>query len=852
VRERTSRSNAEAAKDAKKTVCFFAAFAAFAAFALYGVSYSDTLPGALQAARAEHSQPATPAVDYQRDVHPILAAKCLTCHSQEKRSGGLSLAAYADVLDGGRSGAAIRPGSSAASLLVQRITGEVEPPMPLRLPALGAAEIAVIRSWIDEGARATPASAAARPKWEAPLALERPAIPETVWTRWSAPLDRFVSAYLATRNIGEPTQVSDAVFARRAYLDIWGLLPSPGELQAFVADANPDKRARLVEQLLADGDKYAQHWISFWNDLLRNDEGANYYSETASRKSITEWLLGALEHNLPYDQFVRKLLHPIGPQDPEGFLVGVNWRGVVSASQTPAMQAAQNTAQIFLGVNLKCNACHDSFISKWKLKDAYAMASFFSDEGKLQLYRCDVAQDQHAEPAFLFRELDRVPPSPSLIDRRATAAAIFTDPRNGRLPRTLVNRLWQRLFGRGLVENADEMDGEPWSPALLDWLASDFVEHGYDIKRLIATIVTSRAYQMPAVPRAGEPSRAYAFGGPEIRRLAAEQFADAIASMTGDWHVYQPPARGGTAPGTAPPAGVYTREWRVAASALTRALGRPIRDQVYSTRDTQATTLQGLELVNGETLTHWLHRGARNILGELAPPPDSRFVAPMFARSQTQTPAGQSASLAPASFDLDVTNATMLWLIVQDTGSTAVDKAEAVWAEAAFAGPNGMTPLSALMPVDRTGLRSGNGPVDLAGRTVPGSRVKTPSRVAYNIAGKGFTRFRGAAGLEHVAALAQGENVQGRFLIFDTEPDMDRLVPPAPSTPLPAAPPLTAIPQVVDRVFWYALGRAPSAGERELAAHALQDPARPGRATADGLADLLWAVVMKPEFQLIY
>ena len=111
-------------------------------------------------------------------------------------------------------------------------------------------------------------------------------------------------------------------------------------------------------------------------------------------------------------------------------------------------------------------------------------------------------------------------------------------------------------------------------------------------------------------------------------------------------------------------------------------------------------------------------------------------------------------------------------------------------------------------------------------------------------AGKGFTRFRGAAGLEHVAALAQGENVQGRFLIFDTEPDMDRLVPPAPATPLPAAPPLTAIPQVVDRVFWYALGRAPSAGERELAEHALQDPAHPGRATADGLADFLWAVVL--------
>src|SRR6476620_7425480 len=113
------------------------------------------------------------------------------------------------------------------------------------------------------------------------------------------------------------------------------------------------------------------------------------------------------------------------------------------------MQAAQNSAQIFLGVNLKCNACHDSFISKWKLKEAYAMASYFSHTAKLQLYRCDVAQQDFAEPAFLFPELNRTPPSSSIQDRRATAAAIFTDSRNGRLPRTMVNRVWQRLLGHG-------------------------------------------------------------------------------------------------------------------------------------------------------------------------------------------------------------------------------------------------------------------------------------------------------------------------------------------------------------------------------------------------------------------
>jgi hypothetical protein len=319
-------------------------------------------------------------VDYDRQVHPILAAKCWSCHSQEKRSGGLSLATLADVLNGGRSGAAVKPGSAASSLLIRRVDGEVEPRMPLGAPALSASEVAILRRWIDEGSRATPASAAAKPKWEAPLSLQTPALPPVVWKSWQAPIDRFVSAYLARSGAKEPELVSDALFARRAYLDIQGLLPPPEALRAFLADSEPNKRVRLVESLLAEDEKYAENWISFWNDLLRNDEGVNYHSETASRKSISAWLLSSLKSNLPYNRFVAKLLNPIAPGDPDGFLIGVNWRGVVNASQTPAMQAAQNTAQIFLGINLKCNSCHDSFISKWKLKYAYALASYFSAE----------------------------------------------------------------------------------------------------------------------------------------------------------------------------------------------------------------------------------------------------------------------------------------------------------------------------------------------------------------------------------------------------------------------------------------------------------------------------------------
>ena len=199
------------------------------------------------------------------------------------------------------------------------------------------------------------------------------------------------------------------LFARRAYLDVWGLLPSPEELQAFLADTATGQARPLVATLLADTGKYAEHWISFWNDLLRNDDGVSYFSETAGRKSITPWLLRALAS----EPAVRRVRQPgcstrREPGDPDGFLIGVNWRGETSAAVTPWMQASQNTAQIFLGVNLKCNSCHDSFVSKWKLKDAYALAAYFSPEPTLQLYRCDVAQDEYAEPGFLFPELSRV------------------------------------------------------------------------------------------------------------------------------------------------------------------------------------------------------------------------------------------------------------------------------------------------------------------------------------------------------------------------------------------------------------------------------------------------------------
>lgn len=796
-------------------------------------------------ATASAQAPVAGLIDFGSQVQPLVEYYCLECHSQDKRKGGLSLATYADILEGGRSGPAVRPGNGAGSLMFHRISGETEPQMPLDELPLADSEIALLRLWIDQGARPNPNAPPAPPPWEAPLGLERPAVPDATWSAWGRPIDRFVSRYLAEAGaVAEPAVVSDAVFARRAHLDIWGLLPAPEALQAFVDDRSPDKRERLVASLLADGDKYAGHWISFWNDLLRNEDGVTYFSEDAGRKSITTWLRGSLESNRPYDEFVEALLNPAAAGDPDGFLVGVNWRGETSAAVTPWMQASQNTAQVFLGVNMKCNACHDSFVSRWKLKDAYALAAYFSPEPRLQLFRCDVARDEYAEPGFLFPELTRVPASSSLADRRAAAAAIFTDPRNGRMPRTLVNRIWERLLGHGIVANSDEMDGEPWSPELLDWVASEFVDSGYDIKRLIAMIMASRTYQMPAVARQGEvPAKKYTFAGPEVRRLTAEQFADAIGSMTGEWSVYYPPAQGGSSKNRPPTQsdpvtlGYYAREWRAASSDMTRALGRPIRDQVISRRPVQATTLQALELVNGQQLTEWLARGAKRMLGQLPAEPQSLFNGAV---------SGRYASAR--AFDVDITGAGKLWLILTDTGSNAPERVLPVLVNAELVGADGsVTPLSALTPQDRLTLREGGEPDPAR------VRIANPARLVYDLAGKRYARFRGSVDVENPRSeIGSTLNPSIRFFVFSAEPNPARLVPPDPALPYPAPPAATSAPELVTRVFRHAFGRDPSAEERRAAEAALADPRTPGRPSADGLADLLWAVLMKPEFQLIY
>ncbi|MCC7377129.1 MAG: DUF1549 domain-containing protein [Verrucomicrobiales bacterium] len=476
--------------------------------------------------------PASRPVDFDKDIRPILEASCVKCHGRGKSKGGFQLDTRETFLRDGDSGPAVKLGDSAGSYLIHLVSGlDEDDVMPQKGTRLTAEQVGLLRAWVDQQLPWTSGVTFAREPHRN-FKPHRPELP-VASNEARGPLDRLVWDYFRRHGVSPGSPVDDRTFARRVFLDVVGLLPTPAELSAFVADANPDKRERLVSRLLQDTPRYSQHWLTFWNDLLRNDYKGTGYID-GGREQITQWLYASLKDNRRYDEFVRELVSP-GDKGPKGFTKGIVWRGAINASQTPQMQAAQNIAQVFLGVNLKCASCHDSFIDDWQLSDAYGMAGIYSDD-KLDMVQCDKPLGKHAPVKFLFPELGAISDDAPKSERIARLAQLMTDPANGRLPRTIINRLWARFFGAGLVEPIDVMQNPAWSPDLLDWLAEDLVEHGYNLKRTMEIMLTSRAYQLPSVNLGDSVGKDFVFRGPAVRRLTAEQFRDALGQLTGVWY----------------------------------------------------------------------------------------------------------------------------------------------------------------------------------------------------------------------------------------------------------------------------------------------------------------------------
>jgi hypothetical protein len=538
-------------------------------------------------------------IDFAHDVLPLLKAHCIKCHTGDEPEGGFSMATREALL----SAEVVVPNASSKSKVIERVTSkDPDVKMPPKGERLSDKQVATLRRWIDEGLPWQEGFAFGKPAYVAPLAPRRPELPPVQDGRTN-PIDRLIDAYYNKHKIDRPQPVGDEAFLRRVYLDVIGLLPTLDRHEEFLQDKSPDKRERLVRELLNNHRAYAEHWLTFWNDLLRNDYAGTGYID-GGREQITGWLYAALLSNKPYDQFVRELVNP--QPAAAGFIKGIKWRGRVNASQTPEIQFAQNISQVFLGINMKCASCHDSFIDDWKLDDAYGLAAIVAGK-PLEVFRCDEPTGETARAKFVFPELGQIDPALSRDERLARLADLITHEGNGRLGRTITNRIWHRLMGRGIVHPVDALGNAPWSEDLLDYLAVHLAENGYDLKKTIELVVTSKAYQSQSVAAPAETSAEdYVFRGPLARRLTAEQFVDCV------WRITD------TAPRTMAAkvgdrGGEPVRAALVNSDALMRSLGRPNREQVVTTRPDDLSTLQALDLTNGPELAELLDRGAKNI-----------------------------------------------------------------------------------------------------------------------------------------------------------------------------------------------------------------------------------------------
>ena len=610
------------------------------------------------------ARPADPKTDFAHDVVPILKARCAKCHTNGTYKGGVSFDTREELV---KSKAAV-PGKSATSEIIKRVTSQdAEKRMPPgKAEPLSVKEVAVLAKWIDDGLPWDEGYTFKPATYVAPLKPRKVVLPPAKGGR-EHPIDRILDAYFAANKVEPPQSLDDAAFARRVYFDLIGLPPAASELQAFLADGDPDKRAKLVKKLLAEDRSYTDHWLAFWNDALRNEYKGTGYID-GGRKQITAWLYKSLLENKPYDKFTRELISPNA--DSEGFAKGIKWRGEVNASQIVELQFSQNIGQVFFGANLKCASCHDSFIDSWKLDDAYGLAAVIADK-PLAVHRCDIPTGKTAGPKFLFPALGTIDAAAPKTKRLEQLAALVTHPDNGRFTRTMANRVWHRLMGRGLVHPVDVMGNRPWSEDLLDDLAVYVAENNYDLKKLMEHIATSRAYQSKAVPLAKEiAGDGYVFRGPELKRLTAEQFIDAIWMITGTAPAKQSAAFPGAMPpfpDSVPKERQFVRATLVDCDPLMRSLGRPNREQVVTTRPDQLTTLQALDLANGQILTTTLERGAAHILSTNPKLSADELAEWVFVRALSRKPVDRERDAARRLLGDRPTTASvadLLWAVV--------------------------------------------------------------------------------------------------------------------------------------------------------------------------------------------
>jgi len=422
-------------------------------------------------------------------------------------------------------------------------------------------------------------------------------------------VDEAVQAKLRTVRVTPSAPADDATFVRRAYLDALGVLPTATETREFLQDRRPDKRDRLVDALL-ERPEFDDFWAMKWADLLRAEERS---LDPEGMQAFYTWLRGVVHERVRLDQFVRDLLTATGSTY---FNPAANY---YRRSRDPE-ELAEVTAQLFMGVRLRCAKCHNHPYDVWKQDEYYSMASFFArvnreDKSKPRRQRFD-AHEWNGEEFIVVSQSGEVTNprtgaemTPSMMgrplvntkaadqgDRRVALAAWLVQPSNPFFAPAMVNRIWYHMMGRGIVEPVDDFrpSNPPSNAPLLSALTRDFVANGYDLRHTVGLIMKSSTYQLSEVPNAVNAKDERYFSHALTRRLTAEQLLDGVSQATGVPEPFE-----GYPSGTRVTQVVPT--WQV--DPFLRLFGQPPRETVCECERTNETTLgQSFELISGRRI----------------------------------------------------------------------------------------------------------------------------------------------------------------------------------------------------------------------------------------------------------
>lgn len=409
-------------------------------------------------------------------------------------------------------------------------------------------------------------------------------------------IDDLVLAKLKALNIAPSGPASDATFIRRAYLDAAGILPTSEEVENFSADKSPDKRAKLIDALL-ERDEFVDYWTYKWSDLLLV---SSRKLRTNSMWSFYNWIRDSVKRDKPWNKFAYEIFTSSGDTRQNGAL------NYYVLHKDP-IDLTETATQAFMGNRITCARCHNHPLEKWTQKQYYEMVNLFarvglkngSGPGDIVVYAKASGDVNHP------RLLKPLPPTPldgtpmaldATDDRRVHFADWLTSPKNVYFSRSLVNRVWANFMGRGLVESVDDVRAT--NPAsneeLFAALSNDFVKSGYDVKRLIRTIMNSGVYQLSADANAANQMDTRYYSRYFVKRLPAEVLLDVMSQVTG-----VPTRFGGYPVGTR---ALQLPDVQVQSQFLS-SFGRPKRIICDAgERSSEPNIAQALHVINGETL----------------------------------------------------------------------------------------------------------------------------------------------------------------------------------------------------------------------------------------------------------